>query len=87
MRSDERAVFYYEKDQKNYDIASITLAVERYIGYFTLASIVVVLSEHLARPGIRTPDLPALRPKVLSIRPPRLSLAVECFSSFPKLPR
>ena len=30
----------------------------------------MVLSEHLPLSGIRTPDLPALSPKVLSIRPP-----------------
>ena len=40
-------------------------------GYLNLASTAVVLSEHLPRPGIRTPDLPVLSPKVLSIRPPR----------------
>ena len=34
----------------------------------------MVLSEHLPRPGIRTPDLPELSPKVLSIRPPRWCL-------------
>ena len=39
--------------------------------YFTLASTDMVLSKHLRRPGIRTSDLPALRPKVLSIRLPR----------------
>ena len=33
----------------------------------------MVLSEHLPRPGIRTPDLPSLSLKVLSIRPPRWS--------------
>ena len=41
--------------------------------YFTLASTAIVLSEHIPRPGIRTSDLPALSPKVLSIRPPRWS--------------
>ena len=40
-------------------------------GYFTLASTAVFLSEHLPRLGIRTPDLPALSSKVLSIRPSR----------------
>ena len=40
-------------------------------GYFTVASTIIVLNEHLPRPGIRTPDPPALSPKVLPIRPPR----------------
>ena len=34
-------------------------------------SAAVVLSEHLPRPGIRTPDLPALSWQVLSFRPAR----------------
>ena len=38
---------------------------------FNLASTAVILSEHLPRPGIRTLDLPALSPKVLSISPQR----------------
>ena len=37
----------------------------------TPASTAVVLSEHLLRPGIRTPDLPALSRKILSIRQTR----------------
>ena len=40
-------------------------------GWFTLASTVMVLSEHLPRPRIRTPYLPALSSKLLSIRPRR----------------
>ena len=43
----------------------------RYSGYFTLTSTAVVLSEHLPRTGIQTPDLLALSPKVLPIRPSR----------------
>ena len=34
---------------------------------FTFASTAVVLGKHLPRPGIRTPDLSALSPKVVSI--------------------
>ena len=42
----------------------------KYSGYYTLGSTDMVFNEDLPRPGIRAPDLPALSPKVLSIRPP-----------------
>ena len=37
-------------------------------GHYILASTDVVVSEHLPHPGIRTPDVPALCPKIWSIR-------------------
>ena len=43
------------------------------VSFFILAATAVVLSEHLPRSGIRTPDLSALSPKVLSKRPSRWS--------------
>jgi len=53
-------------------LASIYL-LDRDFWWFTLAPTAVVLSERFPRPGIRTLDLPALSPKVLSlrVRPPR----------------
>ena len=39
---------------------------------FTLTSTAVILFEHLPRARIQSPDLSALSPKVLFIRPPRL---------------
>ena len=45
-------------------------------GWFTIVSTAVVLSEHLPRLKIRTPDLPALSPKVSFIRPPRWYLEI-----------
>ena len=53
---------------RSYRIAEIAEILKS--GYFTVASTAVVLSEHLPRPGIRSPDLSALKPKVLTIRPP-----------------
>ena len=45
--------------------------VKKYWIFYLRRSAAMVLSEHLPRPGIRTPDLSALSPKVLSIGLPR----------------
>ena len=41
----------------------------------------MVLSEHLPRPGIQTPDLAALSPKVLFIRPPSVDSCTTAWFS------